>query len=329
MVLITLVDARARAIRTPAGEVPQCDRDMERLLEAFRTGVQASPQMEPTLGGALNHVLMHAGSMVRPRIVSRLAEAYGFAESPATHLAIALEYFHTASLVFDDLPCMDNATVRRGARCVHTVFGESAAILAALALINRAYALAWGAVACCREEDRGPALAYLEQHLGTLGLLNGQSLDLNYGLLPHTAASTERVARGKTVSLISLTLVLPAMCGGATARERQLLDRISTSWGLSYQIVDDLKDVLQTSSASGKTAARDQSLDRPNIVLAIGVGPSIDRLLRLLAWGDRSLDRLLEIRPGLAFLRDFRQTLECELNRILKGARVIPIDSKR
>ena len=88
------------------------------------------------------------------------------------------------------------------------------------------------------------ALAYIEQCLGVEGLLNGQSLDLHYATLPHNRETTERIARGKTVSLIRLTLVLPAMLGGASAREIQLLERIALYWGLSYQMVDDLKDVL-------------------------------------------------------------------------------------
>lgn len=302
---------------------------MERLLDAFHEGLQIPSSVEATLGGALRHLLAHAGSMVRPRIVYRLASAYGMEDEPATDMAIALEYFHTASLVFDDLPCMDNARMRRGAPCVHVAYGESAAILAALALINRAYALAWRAMARCAEGFRAPAMAYLEQHLGMQGLLNGQSLDLNYSRLPHTLDTTERVAQGKTVSLISLTLVLPAMAGGATRRELQLLDRISTCWGLSYQIVDDLKDVLESSSSSGKTAARDEQLDRPNMALAIGVGGSVNRLLRLMHAGDRSLEMLVKLRPRLEFLREFRGTLKGELNRVIQGAGAIPIDRAR
>jgi geranylgeranyl pyrophosphate synthase len=307
----------------------QPDATMARLLAALRERLDVAPEVEPTLGGALHYLLKHAGGMVRPRIVYRLAGAYGINDEAATDLAIALEYFHTASLVFDDLPCMDNAAMRRGAPCTHIAFGESAAILAALALINRAYGMVWRAVGSCSAESREPALAYLEQHLGIQGLLNGQSLDLNYAKLPRTLGSTERVAQGKTVSLISLTLVLPAMTGGASPRELQLLDRISTCWGLGYQIVDDLKDVLESSSTSGKTGARDASLDRPNMALAIGVGGAVRRLQRLIRAGDRSLDMLVRLRPSLSFLREFRDTLEDELHRVIEGAGAIPIDRKR
>jgi geranylgeranyl diphosphate synthase, type II len=310
----------------PAGRQ---DATKTRLLAAFGERLYISPHVEPTLAESLRYLLAHAGSMVRPRIVYRLAEAYGIEEEPATDLAVALEYFHTASLVFDDLPCMDNASMRRGVPCVHVAFGESTAILAALALINRAYALAWRAISSCDPAFRVSARNYLELRLGTQGLLNGQSLDLNYSKLPHTLDSAERVAQGKTVSLIALTLVLPALAGGATRRELQLLHRISTYWGLSYQIVDDLKDVLESSSTSGKTAARDLHLGRPNMALAIGVGGSVHRLLRLLHAGDRSLEMLVKGRPTLSFLREFRGTLKDELNRVIEGAGAIPIDKKR
>jgi geranylgeranyl diphosphate synthase, type II len=310
----------------PAG---RRDATMKRLLAAFKESLPLAQTVDSTLGNAVQYLLAHPGSMVRPRIVSKLAAAYGIQEQAATDLAIALEYFHTASLVFDDLPCMDNATMRRGEACVHIVYGESSAILAALALINRAYALAWRAISSCSPDFQRSAQAYLEQHLGTEGLLNGQSLDLNYSRLPHTVDSTERVAQGKTVSLISLTLVLPAMAGGASPRELQLLHRISTSWGLSYQIVDDLKDVLETSSISGKTAARDESLGRPNMVLAVGVGGAMNRLLRLLHLGDASLKMLIRIRPSLSFLGEFRATLKDELDRVIEGAGAIPIDKRR
>jgi geranylgeranyl pyrophosphate synthase len=235
-------------------------------------------------------------------------------------LAMALECFHTASLVFDDLPCMDDASARRGAPCVHVAYGEATAMLAALALINRAYALAWSAVADSPRNSQRRAMEYLEQRLGVEGLLNGQSFDLNYAHLSHNRETTERIAQGKTVSLIRLTLVIPAILGGASSRELQLLERLASCWGLSYQIVDDLKDVLHNSAESGKTAARDQYLDRPNMALAIGAPAALERLLRLIRVGDRTLDHLLAIRPGLGFLRKLRASLEAELDRVTEKA---------
>jgi geranylgeranyl diphosphate synthase type II len=264
------------------------------FADVFRASMPLPAALDPHFEEALRHVLDNPGSLIRPRLVFQVATAYGMDAAPARDLAIALEYFHTASLIFDDLPCMDNALERRGVPCVHFEFGEAAAILAALALINRAYALTWRAVSGSSPHVQSRALAYIEQCLGVEGLLNGQSLDLHYATLPHLRETTERIARGKTVSLIRLTLVLPAMLGGASAREIQLLERIALYWGLGYQMVDDLKDVLDSAAEAGKTVARDLLLDRPNVASAMGIPGAVERLTRFIHMGDRTLNRLLK-----------------------------------
>jgi geranylgeranyl pyrophosphate synthase len=241
-------------------------------------------------------------------------------ETHATDLAIGLEYFHTASLLFDDLPSMDDAFERRGIACVHLEFGDAGAILTALALINRAYALTWRAVGASVPDRQSRALSYVERNLGVDGLLNGQSMDLHYAMLPHDRQTTEQIAMGKTVSLIRLTLVLPAIMGGAPESELQILERIALYSGLSYQVVDDLKDVIQNSDETGKTASRDLSLDRPNIALVIGIGGAIERLTRLINLGDRMLRRLVAMRPSIGFLETLRYELGEEALQITQSA---------
>lgn len=286
------------------------------LAGAFKASLPLPQALEPNFEDSLRYVLDNPGSLVRSKLVYQMATAYGMQPDPARELATAIEYFHTASLLFDDLPCMDDAKQRRGLLCTHLVFGEESAILAALALINRAYALTWRAVASCPRNWQDTALAFLECCLGVGGLLNGQSFDLHYSALPHTLETTEHIARGKTVSLIRLTLALPAMLGGASQSELRQIDRIALFWGLGYQIVDDLKDVLQSSEQSGKTPARDALLARPNIAVAIGVQSAVLRLTRLIDLGDKALARLLTARPELDFLERLRGDLQQELIRV-------------
>jgi geranylgeranyl pyrophosphate synthase len=166
-------------------------------------------------------------------------------------------------------------------------------------------------------------MSFIEGCLGVGGLLNGQSFDLHYSGLPRTLETTERIARGKTVSLIRLTLALPAMLGGATDRELQEIDRISEFWGLGYQIVDDLKDVLQSASETGKTAARDVELNRPNIAAAIGIRGAVQRLTRLIDLGDKVLGGLLVRRPELEFLERLRGDLQIELAKVTRDSFVL------
>lgn len=294
--------------------------DTSFLAEAFSSSLPLPALLDPNFEDALRHVLDNPGSLVRPRLVFQMAAAYGLNPAHAQELAVALEYFHTASLLFDDLPCMDNALERRGVPCTHLVYGEEGAILTALALVNRAYALTWRAVGGCPQARQERALAFIEHCLGVGGLLNGQSFDLHYSTLPRTLETTERIARGKTVSLIRLTLVLPAMLGGASARDLQQIERISIFWGLGYQIVDDLKDVLQNQLQSGKTPARDAVLGRPNIAAVIGVTGAVRRLTRFIDLGDRALRRLIVSRPELDFLERLRGELQQELARVTRDS---------
>jgi len=284
----------------------------EQVCADFAAQMPLPDTLEPHLRDALRGVLDNPGQLIRPEIVKQLAEVYGLPEATGTELAVALEYFHTASLLFDDLPCMDDATERRNRPCVHVEFGDATAILSALALVNRAYALVWRAIAAIPALRQPYAIDYIEQNLGLSGLLHGQSLDIHYGSQPHTAAATQQVAQAKTVSLIRLTLALPAILGGATATEVRLLERIALFWGLSYQIMDDLKDILQTSTESGKTPSRDQSFDRPNAALAFGIGPASKRLRRLVNLGDTAVSRLQHLRPALSFLTSIRTRLGVE-----------------
>jgi geranylgeranyl diphosphate synthase, type II len=291
-----------------------------RLRRAFQTRLPLPQGTEPHLGGALRDTLQHPGSMVRAELAYRIACSFGLSEERSQNLAIAIEYFHTASLLFDDLPSMDDAQLRRGVPCAHQVYGEGAAILAALALINRAYALIWKTAAGLPAEVQSAGLGYLERHLGIAGLLNGQSQDLHYSRLSEHQREPQFIAMGKTVSLIRLALVLPAIIGQAQPPEANLLDRLAIFWGLSYQTLDDLKDVLQGDDAHGKTASRDACLDRPNLALMIGVPESFDRIERLMNLGSRVIARLVHNRARLAFLRDVRVQFNKEIANLSEAS---------
>ncbi len=264
----------------------------EQLQQEYMRSMPLGAGLEPHLGGALEDTLAHPGSMVRALLAAKVAQSCGVEEARAHQLAIGIEYFHTASLLFDDLPCMDDAATRRNAPCAHRVHGEPATVLAALGLINRAYGLVWRAAAGLDEGIQRQALDYLEVQLGVAGVLNGQSLDLHYGMNFQRATTPQEIAMGKTVTLIRISLVLPAMLGGAGARTVQLLDRLAIFWGLAYQTLDDLKDVLYSSAQTGKTPARDALLHRPNLALAIGVDAAFERVHQLMRLSDNTIMKL-------------------------------------
>lgn len=286
------------------------------LQDAFVRSLPVTPGIEQHLAGALAETLQNRGNMIRAELAYRVSRSFEQPEERSEQLAIAIEYFHTASLLFDDLPSMDNAAERRGAPCVHHVYGEGAAILAALAFINRAYALTWKAVAGLAPDIQQQSLSYLECNLGLAGLLNGQSQDLHFAALPRASQTPHQVALGKTVSLIRLSLVLPALVSGGPRAEIRRLECLALYWGLGYQTLDDLKDVLFPAGESGKTGARDAQLNRPNQALFYGVTEAFERANRLMRLGSGVIARLTRGRAALAFLLEAQQRFEREMKAL-------------
>ncbi len=257
------------------------------LAGCFSNGIGRLDKIEPRLGAALKYILSRPGSLARAVVAYMVGIEMGMVEEAARAISCGIEYLHTASLIFDDLPSMDDASSRRGDACVHLIHGEATAVLAALALVNRGYSMLWQGVALGNNERRKEAAEWIDQRLGTGGVIGGQALDLNGWAVSNDTAGVSKVAAMKTADLLRLTVVLPAILGKATRREIQLLDRLALFRGLAYQAADDLKDVFQESSLSGKTGGRDQLLGRPNLVATEGTEGAIRRLLRLNAIADR------------------------------------------
>jgi geranylgeranyl pyrophosphate synthase len=258
----------------------------------------------------VEHSLQSRGGGFRQRLVAALGEAFGMEEGRAGEMAGGLEFFHLASLILDDLPCMDDAGTRRGLPCTHRLYGESMAILSALALINRAYFQVWDALRGTLPSIQAEVNALLDECLGLNGVLNGQALDLNFAASDRAPATVERIARQKTGSLLRLSMLLPALASGQHPRVTQQLRRLADTWGAVYQLLDDLKDLEWSEAESGKTGMRDLALDRPNLALAMGKERAVARLRNRLAEGRRLLGGLAGRDALVAALEPFQQQLE-------------------
>jgi len=258
------------------------------MAGSFANGMGSMHRVEPRLAAALGDILARPGSMVRAVTAYQIGVGMGAPEESARAVACGIEYLHTASLVFDDLPAMDDARTRRGAPCPHVAHGEAVAMLAALALINRGYALIWQGIRRTSSSRRERAGDWVDARLGTRGVIGGQAFDLQGWRGEQSPAEVSEVAARTTGDLLRLTLVLPALIGHGTEREIQLLDRIGLLRGLAYQAADDLKDVICTQGETGKTGGRDQEMGRPNLILAEGFQAALRRFKRVRQMGDRA-----------------------------------------
>lgn len=248
--------------------------------------------IEPHLQAAINQAAAHPGKLLRAQFVATAARHHGFSLGASLKLACAIEYFHTASLILDDLPCMDDASLRRGLPCIHRQHGEATAILAALALINRAYALVGATFARSPARVRTEVNTCLDRCLGVAGLVGGQAWDLAFARTQRSPRDISRIAAQKTGALFELTILLPALLARPSEAERRLLRSLCIYWGQIFQVADDLRDVVSSARAEGKDTRRDGALQRPNLVHVLGLPHIRARLARLHRQCDRSLAAL-------------------------------------
>ncbi|ATC64168.1 hypothetical protein CMV30_09480 [Nibricoccus aquaticus] len=282
------------------------DPDASLLLEALRENSPGHSAVEPHLRAALTDATANPGRLLRARLVFRAALTHGLDETDALTLACAVEYYHLASLLLDDLPCMDNADTRRGRVCTHRIHGDATAILAALALINRAYTLAAFSLSHLPSGLRLRAHATLDAALGTAGILGGQARDLRFATSDRSAREVAAIAAGKTGTLLTLAIYLPALLADPSSAELHHLKALCLYWGLAYQASDDIHDLLSNPATSGKTTGRDRALARPNLALALGIPAARRRLHRLARQASATLEKLSAFHPRWRYLADFQ-----------------------
>ncbi len=228
----------------------------------------------PKLNAALRHAVFPGGARVRPQLCLAVAHACGGDDlQPAAGAGAAIELLHCASLVHDDLPCFDDAEIRRGKPSVHVAFGEPLAVLAGDALIITAFDTL--ARECVNAAERLPGLLrVVTEAVGAPnGIVAGQAWE------SEEAIDLSAYHRAKTGALFVAAASAGAVSAGADSADwRNLGDRL----GEAYQIADDLRDFVMDAEELGKPAGQDSLHDRPNAVTSLGLAGAVDQLKELI-----------------------------------------------
>jgi geranylgeranyl pyrophosphate synthase len=254
------------------------DAELERVLVAG--------DVPPDLAAAVRYPVAAGGKRLRPVLCLAAAEAVAAhagetadtARARALPAACALELIHTYSLVHDDLPAMDDDTLRRGRPTAHVVFGEGMAVLVGDALLTRAFELL-AAVEAGVPERRLRTIALIARAAGAEGMVGGQAIDLAAAGKGRPDAPPVRLDAGalkamharKTGALIRASAVSGAIMAGAPAVVVDAIDRYATELGLAFQIVDDILDVEGSASQLGKTAGKDAAAGKPTYPALFGL----------------------------------------------------------
>ncbi len=275
-----------------AGESATLEADVVASLDRVKAFIEprldaaviGSADVAPRLLEAMRYALLAPGKRLRPALALWAASACGGDWEAAAPAAIAVEMIHAYSLVHDDLPAMDDDDLRRGRPTCHRTFDEATAILCGDALQALAFeTLARGMPGAVA----GQACLILARAAGGEALVGGQADDLaaERGWIDDMSGSPtadqvawlERIHRRKTGALFSAALELGGLAAGGTSAQQAALASYGRSFGLAFQIADDLLDAEGTEAAVGKRVGKDADRGKLTYPTIIGLEASRSR----------------------------------------------------
>lgn len=269
---------------------------------AIRSTASGTPP--PKLAAALDYAVKPGGARIRPTICLSVARACGDDRPALADAAAAsIELIHCASLVHDDMPCFDDADIRRGKPSVHKAFGEPLALLTGDSLIILAFETLTRAAA----QDAGRALKLVSCLAASTGMPGG--ICAGQGWESETEVDLSAYHRAKTGALFIAATRMGAAAAGA---DPEAWTELGARIGEAFQVADDLRDALYDEEALGKPAGQDAIHDRPNAVSELGVGGAVGRLEDILSGAIASIPSC----PGEAAL--------CEMVRA-QAERLMPV----
>ena len=250
-----------------------------RIEKALHDAVaEASDLLPVELERAVAHGVLSEGKRLRPVLCVAAYYACGGRSPKIPELAVSLELIHAYSLMHDDLPCMDDADLRRGRPTTHRMHGDEATARAGAALIPLAALRAWrGALAVgCSEVTSRTIVEELCRAAGAGGMVGGQALDLRAEGSVLDGAELDRLHRLKTGALLTASLRIGALAAGASRTVLEALDSYGRAVGLAFQIADDVLDATATAADLGKNPS-DADRDKTTYVGVHGLGEAAGR----------------------------------------------------
>ncbi len=265
------------------------DHPFQKRLDVYQKRVDIAldkylPSDDPpehNLAEAIRYSVIGGGKRIRPAMVYAAGEAMGVATDLLDIPACAVEMIHAYSLIHDDLPAMDNDDLRRGRPTCHKAFNEATAMLAGDAL----QALAYEILAKDKHQELTPEhriemLSLLTEASGAHGMAGGQAIDLASVGKKLNLQQLEHMHQLKTGALIRASILLGAMCKqDISTDEINRLSDYAMCIGLSFQIHDDILDVIGDTETLGKPKGSDEALQKPTFPAILGLEESQNRAL--------------------------------------------------
>ncbi len=258
--------------------MPAVQDRTEAALAAF---LPAADTLPARLHDAMRYAVLGGGKRVRPLLCHAAGTVFDALAAQLDHAACAVELIHAYSLVHDDLPCMDNDTLRRGRPTVHVEYGEATALLVGDALQTLAFQVLAEtpptSMLPSHQSRLSAMVAMLAHASGSRGMAGGQAIDLAAVGRTLTLVELEQMHIHKTGALIRAAVLLGAYCGqidtGDDADNAAIehLASFANRIGLLFQVVDDVLDAEASTATLGKTAGKDAAQNKPTYVTLLGI----------------------------------------------------------
>lgn len=255
-------------------------KSMNELIEIINNnldGIIKSSPLNTKLEESMQYSLDVGGKRIRPVLVLLTLEVLNENYKKGLQTALALEMIHTYSLIHDDLPAMDNDDFRRGKLTNHKVYGEWKAILAGDALLTKAFEL----IANDKNleaETKVKVISRLAHDSGNLGMVGGQTLDMDSENTPIELHTLEQIHKAKTGALLKFSILSAADIANVNDETLNTLDCFSEHLGLMFQIKDDLLDVYGDEKKLGKKVGSDVENHKSTYVSLLGKSGAEEKL---------------------------------------------------
>ena len=277
--------------------------NVENLLNEYMPKVEG---YQETIFDSMNYSLKAGGKRLRPILTLEACKLVGGNEKDAQPFAVAIEMIHTYSLIHDDLPALDNDDLRRGRKTNHKVYGEAMAILAGDGLLNYAYEIMLRESLNKSEPEKYlKAINEIAKASGIYGMIGGQVVDIESEGQSIDMEKLDFIHMNKTAAIIIGCMRAGAIIGGASEEELENVTKYAKNIGLSFQIVDDILDIVGDEAKLGKKVGSDIDNEKSTYPSLIGLEKSKEIANELIAEAKTSIDNINKDSEFLNHLADY------------------------
>ena len=218
----------------------------------------------------MRYGLLPGGKKIRSKILIDVGRIFNLNNSSLIKIGAAVECIHAYSLIHDDLPCMDNDSIRRGKLSTHKKFGESTAVLAGNSLLTLAFKILSDKSLLLKEKTKVELISLISECSGHTGIAGGQYLDLNYERKKIKKNKIIDMQIKKTGKLFAFCCVAPALISNKKRNVLRFFEKIGYEIGLLFQITDDLIDYRGVTKKAGKKTKKDEKKGKATLISLLG-----------------------------------------------------------